>query len=274
MARFELCFNTSTIRPASIIEKIRAAGEAGYDSIELWNEDLTEWEQGGGRLSELRQVLDDYNLAVPDLVHFSGWMDATDRVFETELLGEARRLMEQGVAVGAPRIIAGPARGQVDLNRAADRFYRLMELGGEVGCLPALEFLGFVAHVNNVDTLMEIVALADHPETTVVMDAFHIYRGGGRDEDILKVPGARVAIFHIDDAPRTDRRRETLTDGDRVYPGDGILNLENMLRMLASRGFSGPVSLELFNETLWRQDAREVARVGAEKVRRLIASVE
>lgn len=274
MARFELCFNTSTIRPASILEKIRAAGEAGYKAVELWNEDLTEWERAGGKLSELRQVLDDYDLAVPDVVHLSGWMDATDSVFESDLIGEARRLMEQGVAVGGPRIIAGPAHGRVDLNRAADRYCRLIELGQEVGCMPALEFLGFVAHVNNVDTLMAIVNRANHPETTVVMDAFHIYRGGGRDEDILKVPGSQVAIFHIDDAPQTDRRRETLTDGDRVYPGDGMLNLKKMLEMLASQGFSGPVSLELFNAALWREDAREVARVGAEKVRRLIASVE
>ena len=77
-------------------------------------------------------------------------------------------------------------------------------------------------------------------------------------------------IFHIDDAPETDRERETLADGDRVYPGDGILNLQGMLEILASQGFSGPVSLELFNEDLWREDPREVARIGAEKVRRLI----
>ena len=274
MARFKLCFNTSTIKPASLDEKIRAAGDAGYEAIELWNEDLTQWERGGGSLSDVRRMLDDHNLTVPDLVHLSGWMDATDSLFETDLLTEARRLMEQGLAVGAPRIIAGPAHGQVDLNRAADRFVRLMELGQEIGCLPTLEFLGFVDHVNNVNTLMEIVNLADHSETTVVMDAFHIYRGGGRDKDILKVPGAQVSIFHIDDAPQTGRQRETLTDGDRVYPGDGILNLENMLVLLASQGFSGPVSLELFNEDLWRQDAREVARIGAEKVRRLIESVE
>ena len=274
MARFELCFNTSTIQPTPVDGKIRIAGAAGYESIELWNDDLTDWEQGGGKLSELKRMLDDHNLAVPDVVHLSGWMDAAEPDFETALLDKARRLMEQGVAVGAPRIIAGPARGRVDLQRAADRYCRLIELGREVGCLPALEFLGFVDHVNNVDVLMEIVTLADLPDTTVVMDAFHIYRGGGRDEDILKVPGSKVAMFHIDDAPKTDRSRETLADGDRVYPGDGILNLPKMLELLASQGFSGPVSLELFNEDLWRQDPGEVARVGAEKVRRLIESVE
>ena len=225
-------------------------------------------------MSDIRRMLDDHNLTVPDVVHLSGWMDAEESAFETEVLSEARRRMEQGAAVVAPRIIAGPTLGRADLNRAADRYCRLMELGHEVGCLPALEFLGFVEHVNNVDVLMSIVNLADHPDTTVVMDAFHIYRGDGRDEDILKVPGEQVSIFHIDDAPRSDRPRETLADGDRVYPGDGILNLPKMLEMLASQGFSGPVSLELFNEDLWRQDPGEVARVGAEKVRRLIESVE
>lgn len=274
MARFELCLNASTIQPTPVDEKIRIAGVAGYESIELWNDDLTDWERRGGRLSELKRMLDDHNLAVPDVVHLSGWMDAVEPDFETGLLDKARRLMEQGMAVGASRIIAGPARGRVDLLRAADRYCQLIELGREVGCLPALEFLGFVDHVNNVDVLMEIVTLADHPDTTVVMDAFHIYRGGGRDEDILKVPGSQVAMFHIDDAPKTDRNRETLADGDRVYPGDGILNLPKMLEMLASQGFSGPVSLELFNECLWRQDPGEVARVGVEKVRRLIESVE
>ncbi len=271
MSRFELCFNTSTIRPVAIQDKIRIASEAGYTAIELWNADLTGFERVGGKLSEIRNMLDDHGLNVPDVVHLSGWMDAEESIFRSEVLGEARRMMEQGVAVGAPRIIAGPCQGQADLNLAADRYNELMELGQEIGCLPALEFLGFVGHVNNVDTLMAIVNKAGNPAATVVMDAFHIYRGGGVENDILKVPGEKVSIFHIDDAPKTDNRPlEAITDGDRVYPGDGILNLKKMLDLLAQQEFSGPVSLELFNAKLWMEDPLEVARTGAEKVKRLI----
>lgn len=204
------------------------------------------------------------------MVHLSGWMDAEESTYREEVLRKARRRMEQGAAVGAPRIITGPAHGQTDLDRTAERYCELIALGQEIGCLPALEFLGFVDHVNNVDTLLEIVEKADHPDTTVAMDAFHIYRGGGKEEDILKVPGDRVAIFHINDAPATECPRESLADGDRVYPGDGILNLRGMQDMLADQGFSGPVSLELFNAELWERDPFEVARVGAEKVRRFI----
>ncbi len=270
MARFKLCFNTSTIRPAPLMDKIRAAGEAGYTAIELWNDDLTAYEVSGRSLSEVRRALEDYRLSVPDVVHLPGWMDAEESSFRSDVLGEARRRMEQGAAVGASRIIVGPAQGRVDLNLAADRYCELMALGQEIECLPSLEFLGFVDHVNNVDTLMEIVEKAGHPRSKVVMDAFHIYRGGGREEDILKVPGDRISIFHIDDVPRTKKPRRLLTDADRVYPGDGILNLEAMILMLVRQGFAGPVSLELFNSRIWKEDPFEVARRGAEKVRPLI----
>jgi sugar phosphate isomerase/epimerase len=120
---------------------------------------------------------------------------------------------------------------------------------------------------------MEIVALADAPDTTVVLDAFHIYRGGGSDEDILKLRGEQVSIFHIDDVPEDGRTRQELADGDRVYPGDGILNLVGMLKMLTTIGFSGPVSLELFREDLWTEDPFTVACSGAEKVRRLFEGI-
>ncbi|MDP6780096.1 MAG: sugar phosphate isomerase/epimerase family protein [Candidatus Latescibacteria bacterium] len=270
MARFTLCFNTSTIRPAALMDKIRAAGEAGYQAIELWNDDLTAFEVSGRSLSEVRRALGDYGMRVPDVVHLPGWMDAEESSYRTDVLGEARRRMEQGAAVGASRIIVGPAHGRVDLNLAAERYCELMALGHEIGCLPSLEFLGFVDQVNNVDTLMEIVGKAGHPSTTVVMDAFHIYRGGGQEEDVLKVPGDQISIFHIDDVPRTSKPRRLLTDADRVYPGDGILDLKGMLDLLREQGYSGPVSLELFNGRLWKEDPFEVARRGAEKVRPLI----
>ena len=44
----QYALNTSTIRPVSLMEKIRIAGQTGYQGIELWNDDLTAHEQQGG----------------------------------------------------------------------------------------------------------------------------------------------------------------------------------------------------------------------------------
>ena len=40
-----------------------------------------------------------------------------------------------------------------------------------------------------------------------------------------------------------------------------------ILRTLAKGGFSGTLSLELFNRTYWQQDAHTVARTGLEIMR-------
>ncbi|HQB04145.1 MAG TPA: twin-arginine translocation signal domain-containing protein, partial [Candidatus Hydrogenedentes bacterium] len=48
-----LVLNTSTIRPASLEEKIRVTAEAGWDGIEPWINELNAYEEGGGDLKEL-----------------------------------------------------------------------------------------------------------------------------------------------------------------------------------------------------------------------------
>ena len=63
MSQFTLALNTSTIRPASLMDKIRIAGETGYEAIELWNDDLTAYEEQHGSLADVKRALDDYGLA-------------------------------------------------------------------------------------------------------------------------------------------------------------------------------------------------------------------
>jgi sugar phosphate isomerase/epimerase len=64
--------------------------------------------------------------------------------------------------------------------------------------------------------------------------------------------------------------RADIRDEHRVYPGDGVAPLADILRDLRRIGFRGTLSLELFNRTYWRQDAFEVARTGLEKMRAVV----
>jgi hypothetical protein len=45
-----------------------------------------------------------------------------------------------------------------------------------------------------------------------------------------------------------------------------------MLRDLASTGYSGFLSVELFNESYWQQDLRRVARAAREKTQSIISA--
>jgi sugar phosphate isomerase/epimerase len=75
----------------------------------------------------------------------------------------------------------------------------------------------------------------------------------------------------MNDYPAQPPRAE-ITDAHRVYPGDGVAPLRELLRDLRRIGFRGALSLELFNREYWTQDALAVARTGLEKMRAVVRS--
>ncbi len=56
-----------------------------------------------------------------------------------------------------------------------------------------------------------------------------------------------------------------------VQPGDGNLDLKQMISILKDADYSGVISLELFNPSYWEEDPAEVARIGLEKMKVVIS---
>ncbi len=77
--------------------------------------------------------------------------------------------------------------------------------------------------------------------------------------------GEAMHVIHANDYP--DIPREKINDSDRVFPGDGVAPLGQIFRDLHAGGFRGFLSLELFNKDYWSRDAKEVARMGLEKMK-------
>jgi len=187
-----------------------------------------------------------------------------------ERLVEARRRIQQAKDLGSPFIVASPPGGQADLAQSGRDYAELMRAGREIGIRPAMEFLGFVEHVNNIRTAREIMERSGDSDATIVIDWFHMVRGDGRDtilEDLRALKAEQIAIVHLDDVPYRKPFGE-MKDSDRVYPGDGDIPLAELFAALKDTGYAGPVSLELFNEDLWNEDPYEVTRTGFQKSRR------
>lgn len=269
MTAIQYSLNASTIRPAPLLEKIRIAGQAGYAAIELWHDDLNAHLQQGGSLQEVRRALDDHGLAVPSTIAAFGWLGTTGRE-HAQALEETRRRLEQAAAVGAHRLIASPCLEACDLADAGAQYRELLELGRQFGVAPAMEYLGFVRSVYTIAQAYQIALDAAHPDATVVMDPFHILRGGSPLDSIALVPPAMVAVWHWNDLPATMPFSEQ-ADEDRVMPGDGVAPLRQIEAMVRQQGYQGYVSLELFNPALWAQDPAEVARLGLERMRTYFA---
>ncbi len=264
MARFKPCLNSSTIRPAPVMDKIQIAATAGYGAIEIWHDDVDAYLQQGGSLSDMRKQLDDLGLAVPTTIYLADWFDASADHWD-DALEECRRRMDQSVQLGAPHVIAGPPGGAADYALGASNYRRLLEVGMEMGVKPAMEFLGFVEQLNTIEDALEILQASGHEAATTVLDPFHVFRGGGSMESIAMLNAGQIAISHFNDAP-AEPAREIQHDPDRVMPGDGHLDLDRYCQLLAATGYDGWLSLELFREDLWQQDPLEVAQRGLEKM--------
>lgn len=269
---FLYALNTSTISGSkpSITAAMRIAAAAGYDGIEPWIRELDAHVGAGGSLDDLRKQANDLNLKVVDAIGFFEWaVDDTTR--RAKALEEARRNMEQVARVGGVRIAAPPfgatdANGpKLDLARVAERYRDLLNLGTKMGVTPLVEIWGFS---KNITTLAEAAAVAigaDHGGAAILADVYHLHKGGSGVGGLeLLAPGV-VPVLHINDYPT--KARETLSDADRVYPGDGVAPLTPILRALNHPGVPVALSLELFNRDYWKLDPAAVAATGLAKIR-------
>lgn len=268
---FRYCLNTSTIRgqKLGLVEEIELAAKAGYQAIEPWIREIDAYLAAGGTLKDLRKRIDDLGLTVESAIAFFPWV-VDDEHQRDAALKEARRNMEMLAELGCPRI-AAPAFGatqepNLDLQAASRRYRRLLELGEQTGVAPQLEVWGHSQCLSQLGEALYVAAESRHPRACLLLDVYHLHRGGSDFEGLRLVSGQAMHVLHVNDYPAADDRTK-LTDADRVYPGDGVAPLTDIFRTLRQSGFRGFLSLELFNRSYWEQDALTVLRTGLEKTR-------
>ncbi len=263
-----ICLDFATIRPAPLLEKIRIAAEAGFDAIEPWEGELHEHEASGGDLKELGRRIKDAGLTVPSVIGLWDAIPPTREAFDRSLV-DSRRRMRQAAAIGAEHIqvVPQPARPwrEFDPAWAAARYRELLEIGlDEFGVNPAMVFVEFLEGARTLGQASQIALDADHPRAKIIPDVFHMHIGGSGFSGLRRLQGDFIAIFQFNDAPASPAR-EALADEHRVYPGDGVLPLGQCLRDLTAIGYTGCISLELYNPGYWGRDHLEVARTGLRK---------
>lgn len=272
---FRYCLNMSTIREQTddILEQIRIAAEAGYDGIEPWMRHLTKYTDGGGSLPDLRKKISDAGLTVDSAIGFAQWI-AEDAEARRKGLEEAKRDMDTLAQIGGTRIAAPPTganRGpKLDPFVMADRYRTLLEIGDEIGVVPQLEVWGFSTNLSRLGESVMVCVEASHPKACLLPDVYHIFKGGSDFGGLALLADNAIQVFHMNDYPAEPARAD-MNDSHRVYPGDGIAPLTNILSMIGGQGRSVTLSLELFNKDYWKLDPLDVAKTGLAKMKAAVA---
>jgi 2-keto-myo-inositol isomerase len=273
---FLLCLNTATIRgqKLGIVREIEVAATAGYQGIEPWVEAIEKYQKEGGSLPDLKRRIADLGLIVPSAIGFPQWI-VDDDAKRAQGLERAKLEMDLVAQIGGKRVAAPPAGAtdlpRLDLAKATERYRALLDAGDSIGVVPQLELWGFSKNLNRLGECAGVAIETGHPKACVVADIYHLYRGGSDFAGLRLLSRNALQVFHMNDYPAAPPR-EKIDDSFRVYPGDGVAPVTEILRDLHGNGGQTVLSLELFNRKYWEMDALEVARAGLEKMKAAVAT--
>jgi len=270
---FRFSLNTSTIsgQNPGLLKYIDIASEAGYDGIELWIKDVKPYLESGNSALSLKKYISDRGLKVENAIGFAPWLTGKQGFIQM------KSEMEMMAEIGCTRI-AVPAFGvssdqPLDLTEAGLKFKELIQLGRQTGVLPILEFWGASKALYNMGQAMMMAAVANDPDVKILADVYHMFRGNSGFDSLKMLSGNVIDVFHMNDYVATIPR-EQQKDSDRVYPGDGVAPMKQILTDLKNMGGNKILSLELFNETYWKQDPLLVAQTGLRKMKELVSQID
>ncbi len=276
--KYSYALNTSTIRGCgnlSLSQKIKVTAETGYDAVEPWIGELDEFTENGGKPRELRGLLLDYGLSVANLIGFFEWA-VPDNETRKQAFKEARRCFQIAAELDCPFLAAPPSgihkTPGLKLRDIAERYAELIDTGREFGVTPILEFWGIAETLGTLDEAISVVTDCGRQEACILADVFHIYKGTGNFEALTSPGAEKIRIMHVNDYP-SNPVRENISDTDRIYPGDGIAPYPKILEKLDKQGFTGTMSVELFNQEYWQHDASDVAATALEKLKALTTHI-
>ena len=257
---YRISLNTSTIRTYQLpVEKqIDLCAAAGFDGIELWISDIRKFLDKGGNITELKSKLEENRLILENVIGFAPWASDNEQQRKDGLL-QMQQEMELTAQLGG-KYIAAPVMGVKQFDRErfdeyARRYRNILEIGQSSGVIPLLELWGSGV-LHSLSDASNIALEAKHPDANLLLDFYHLFRGGNSFDSLKLLNLSRLPLLHINDYPDFPPC-EQLNDSHRVYPGDGICPFNEILPSLFKYGFRGAFSVELFNESYCKQQSPE-----------------
>ena len=246
-----------TVLDVQQAEQVTIAAQAGYDAVGLRILPSTAGDPPRPVVEkELAARLRDTGLKVLDIEIFR--LEPGTRVAEYE------PSIALGARLGATDMLV--AANDPDEARLAERFGELCDLAARYGLSPSLEPMPWIA-VSTVAKAKRIAALAGRKNGAVLVDAIHFFRGDNRFADLQGAP-LRYAQLCDARAEKPADLQEVIRQarGDRLFPGEGGLDLKGLLAALP---INLPVSLEI--PVALRLPPLERARRALQAARRVLA---
>lgn len=242
----------------SLVEKLHACAAAGFDGIEIMDADLVAAFESP---EEIRALCQRLNLRIDMFQPFRDF-EGVDEATLRENLRRAEAKFEVMKRLGASLMLvcSNVATATDDRDAvAADQLGRLADLAAGYGIRLAYEALAWGKYVDDYRHAWRIVEQADRPNLGVCLDSFHILSRGHDPASIEDIDGEKIFFLQLADAPALSMDVLSWSRHHRLFPGEGAFPLTQFLAHVLRAGYSGPLSLEVFNDTFRQTDVTRTA---------------
>ncbi len=242
-----------------LADKLAAVAAAGFDGIELFDNDLVASPLGP---REVARRCADLGLAI-DLFQPVRDLEGVPPERFDAVLHRVRTKLEVMADLGVTRFLACSNVGADaldDRDLSAEQLHRVGTLAAEHGVTVAFEALAWGRHLDRVGDAWDVVRRADHPAVTLAVDTFHLLARGDDGAALADVPGDRIGFLQVADAPLLDMNVLEWSRHFRCFPGQGVLDVTGVVAAVLRAGYRGPLSLEVFSDAVRQADPAETAR--------------
>ncbi|MEU7582164.1 sugar phosphate isomerase/epimerase family protein [Streptomyces sp. NPDC041068] len=266
-----LSINQETIKQWSLPELAEGCAKEGIGAVGLWRAPVQEY--GVERTARLMR---DAGLAVTSLCR-GGFFTDPDEAARARALDDNRAAIDEAATLGTDTLVlvsGGLPPGSRDLAGARERIAEALALLGpcaeDRGVRLAIEPLHpmFAADRCVVSTLSQALDLAERfpaRQVGVVVDTYHVWWDDKAPEQIARAGrGNRIHAFQLADWITPLPAGVLLGRGQL---GEGSIDFTFFRDQVETAGYTGPIEVEIFNETLWERDGTEVLRETAERFR-------
>jgi 2-keto-myo-inositol isomerase len=262
--KMTLAMHQNTSAGAGYRKSLESWAQAGIKNVEITNGLLDDFLKTDS-LDAARRVLTDNGLTpVSSATGVGGLIEPNPG--RAAALDNFKRRCEQFAKLGLNRTYtttgtpANPPKYTLDdYKTAAANLREVADAAQQFKMKAMVEFVRASTFIATLNTMASVLRQAAHPNLGILFDCYHFWSSNNKLEDIDGVRPGEIAHVHFQDVP--DMPRELLDQTSRFIPGDGVSPLRQILRKLADKGYSGPLSVELFLPKFQQGDPYEVAQV-------------
>ncbi len=269
----DVTLSAMTLRHVPILDRIEAAGKAGFGGIGARLSDYEDAVNDGYSLNAIDEKLEEHDVRVTEIEFLRNWIGRQGnreyRQQEEQVLELANHWNAHHMNIGffkpsPPAVIALSLAGLC--KRALETRPTSEDL-----LLILSEFMPYTPPINTLSRARLLNKAVNQPNAKLLIDTWHANRTAGAALDLIITPPNEVGGIQLSDS--RSKPMSDLTEESRHYreiPGEGSGSLEQWVTAIRKLGIAAPFSAEVMSDTLDRSSPIEVAARVADGVRKVL----